>query len=368
MWRVFPLVALACMVATSATGQEREPSAFRVFSEKQGKSVEARILAVSEDRRTIRLQGRDETTFETAILGLSLDDQQFVRQWLNPGSPGLIRGTVQVFGVLPEGGAIDTSALAGVGKVRSVHAAKAGWFVHLENDEVKTFQDKHPGLTGIRELGINTVWMGLTRHDGKAQTATGELHHEGSLAEVVEIRSGGGNHLARRADGSVQVWGRGYDPRGLQDPPVATNQAIGVASTQGEAALVDDGGNVHVWRPKNREVSSRLVGDGVVKIDSGIFHFVVLTRSGEVYEWTGVNLDRAQVPKALEGQGPFRQIRCNGVTRAAQREDGSWLAWGQNGAGIVDHINQLGPTEDLDFFSEPGKNDHGYVIWIEPGT
>ena len=49
---------------------------------------------------------------------------------------------------------------------------------------------------------------------------------------------------------------------------------------------------------------------------------------------------------------------------AAQREDGTWIAWGNNGAGIVDHINSLGPVPDLAFFSEPGK-DHGYVVWIE---
>ena len=209
--------------------------------------------------------------------------------------------------------------------------------------------------------------MALTNHDGKALMATGGLHHEAELSEVVESRAGGGNHLARLADGSVKVWGRGYDPRGLQDPPVAFRNVVGIAATQGESAVVDAEGRVHVWNPKAKEVSAEVLGDGVQAIDSGIFQFVVLTRSGEVYEWTGVNIDRARVPQPLrDEEGPFRAIRCNGMTRAAQRQDGSWIAWGGNGAGIVDHINQLGPVEDLDFFTEPGKSEHGYVIWIEP--
>lgn len=364
----FPMMVLTCLVAWPIFGQMGEPSDFRVFSDKQGKSIEARILAVSEDRRTIRMRGRDDSTFETAINGLSLDDQQFVRDWLIPDEPGLIRGKVRVFGVLPEGAPIDTSALAATSEVRSVHAAKGGWLVHLENGEVKSFQDKFPKLKNIRYLGVNTVWIAAADLEGKALRRTGDIYHKGLLDGVIEVDAGSGHHIGMRSDGTVKVWGGGYGSGELRDPPVVVADAVAVATTQGEAAVVDSQGLVHVWSPKKGEARSREIGDGVEAIDGGIFHFVVLTRSGEVYEWAGADPGGAQVPSLLVDKGPFRKIRTNGATRAAQREDGTWIAWGMNGAGIVDHINQLGATEDLDFFSEPGKKKHGYVIWVEPET
>jgi hypothetical protein len=54
------------------------------------------------------------------------------------------------------------------------------------------------------------------------------------------------------------------------------------------------------------------------------------------------------------------------LTRTAQRVDGTWIAWGKSGAGVVDHINNLGPVPDLKIFTEPGSDDFGYVVWIEP--
>jgi hypothetical protein len=68
----------------------------------------------------------------------------------------------------------------------------------------------------------------------------------------------------------------------------------------------------------------------------------------------------------LADEGPFIKVSCGGLTRTAQRVDGTWIAWGKSGAGVVDHINNLGPVPDLKIFTEPGSDDFGYVVWIEP--
>ena len=55
------------------------------FTAKTGKKVIAELLAVSDDKKMMKIRRDDGLEFESEIVGLSLDDQQYVKEWLkNP--------------------------------------------------------------------------------------------------------------------------------------------------------------------------------------------------------------------------------------------------------------------------------------------
>lgn len=78
-------VALSAM---TCVGQLAAPAAeYRQFTNKEGRSIEAMILSVAQDRRTLKIRLRDGKEIEMEALLLSLDDQQYLKEWL-AGQPG----------------------------------------------------------------------------------------------------------------------------------------------------------------------------------------------------------------------------------------------------------------------------------------
>ncbi len=55
----------------------------RTFTNKQGVKIEAKIIAVGGSMRTVSIERPDGRRFEIEIIGLSLDDQQFLKEWLD---------------------------------------------------------------------------------------------------------------------------------------------------------------------------------------------------------------------------------------------------------------------------------------------
>lgn len=55
---------------------------FHQFTDKKGQQILAKLLDVSKDRRTMKIQRADGIEFETEINVLSLDDQQYIKDWL----------------------------------------------------------------------------------------------------------------------------------------------------------------------------------------------------------------------------------------------------------------------------------------------
>lgn len=69
-------------------------SDWRVFRDKEGHEVEARILALSPDCRTVRISRRDGVQIDLVVTRLSLDDQQHLREWFfarPPADPATLR-------------------------------------------------------------------------------------------------------------------------------------------------------------------------------------------------------------------------------------------------------------------------------------
>jgi len=80
---VFYLSILALMLTRGpgfdANAQEK---AYHVFTSKKGQAIEATPMLVTPDKTKLGIRRKDGREFEIPILTLSLDDQQFIKEWL----------------------------------------------------------------------------------------------------------------------------------------------------------------------------------------------------------------------------------------------------------------------------------------------
>lgn len=72
------LVMLRCVGVIQA----QAAAAIHEFTDKRGQKVSAVLLAVSEDRRQMTIKREDGQQFDTVINLLSLDDQQYIKDWM----------------------------------------------------------------------------------------------------------------------------------------------------------------------------------------------------------------------------------------------------------------------------------------------
>lgn len=364
MLRLVLFLAALCL-ADTCLADSLEPSAYRTFTDKRDQQIEARIISISPDRKTMQMQRRDGYIFDSTITVLSLEDQQFIQQWLNPGAANH-GATLRFFGGFLDGEDPKIEIAAGISDFTSLHAANSGWVAVLPSGETVARAESFHGLEQVSDFFANTSWFAITKRDGSLHDSRSNPLHPEILTGVKLGVAGSGHSAALLSDGRVKVWGRQYQKEGVIDAPGNLSSISQLATTQGLMAALREDGSVFGWKPSEFQVKSARPGDGLVAIEGSIFVFLGLTNSGEVYEWSKPDPGTAKIPNIVKDDGPFIKIRCNGNTRAVQREDGTWLAWGANGSGIVDHINQLGPTPDLAFFSVPSKEKPAYVIWIEP--
>ncbi len=367
-----PLLLICFLFAESAQAwrTDLEPSGYHLFTDKKDQQIDARILSITDELNQIRIERKDGEIFEIAPTVLSLDDQQFIRNWLysKPDPTTATRGRIKVFGNLPGEKKIDVSVAGEFDDFIQVGALKNGWVALRANGDLLAFAETRRGHTNVASIYANTIWWNVTRNDGSVWGLTNDRHCPDELTGALSAAAGGSHQLAIMIDGSVKVWGRRYQGEDkLVNPPIAISNAIDAATNQHAAAVLTDDGTVYCWSTgEDVKTNSGKPGAGLTMIEGGIFHYLGLDRNGEVYEWSGTNIDKAKTPKVLSGKGPFIKVSSGGSTKAAQKADGSWIAWGKNGAGIVDHINNLGPVTDLKIFSEPGPSEVGYVVWIEP--
>lgn len=60
----------------------QQTAEYRQFKDKQGRTLDAQPVSVSPDRKTLKLRLRDGKDVDLEIVLLSLDDQQFLREWV----------------------------------------------------------------------------------------------------------------------------------------------------------------------------------------------------------------------------------------------------------------------------------------------
>lgn len=78
------LILLASLISGAVA---QESSEFHQFTDKKGQRISAVLLNVSPDRQQMKIRREDGQEFETVINLLSLDDQQYIKDWLKESPP-----------------------------------------------------------------------------------------------------------------------------------------------------------------------------------------------------------------------------------------------------------------------------------------
>ncbi|MDP4938119.1 MAG: hypothetical protein NWR21_02280 [Verrucomicrobiales bacterium] len=93
MFRTTHTGAFLSLIALLITGTAAQESAdFHQFTDKKGQRVSAMLLEVSADRQQMKIRREDGQEFETVINLLSLDDQQYVKDWMkNAPQAGMMK-------------------------------------------------------------------------------------------------------------------------------------------------------------------------------------------------------------------------------------------------------------------------------------
>lgn len=86
---VSTLLAIICLfpATLSVAGQDDSTGDWRRFQNKDGQEIEAKPVALSPDLRSVQILRRDGRTFELTVTLLSLDDQQYLREWFMSQTP-----------------------------------------------------------------------------------------------------------------------------------------------------------------------------------------------------------------------------------------------------------------------------------------
>ncbi len=375
---------LVLLFAAISSVFSQEEGGFHVFTDKTGKTISAKLLSVDGSRRMAEIEREDGRIFSIEITTFSLEDQQFLREQIGLPSHAKSgelaprgKGHLLVFGLLRKGAEIHATAADEYDDIIAVEATGSGWLALRENGDVLSFSGRDAGMSEVQSIGMNTAWLAYLKKDGTVWTSSQNQAFPGELEKVTQVVAGSGHFIAVMEDGTAKVWGSRYKDAsdGPVDPPLPLTGVVDVATCQDKVAAVDAEGVIHCWSMPKRgeelnsseiEMYSQRIGGGVIAVEGSIFHFLALTSSGEVYEWSSGDPSQAVKPKDGPG-GPVTSIRASGSTRAARLEDGSWVAWGQSGnSGILEKIKDLGPVPDIAFFSEPMKDSDAFVVWIEP--
>lgn len=73
------LILFVILITTVCRSQDGQ---FHEFTDKKGQKIRAALLDVSEDLQTMEIRREDGAEFESVINVLSLDDQQYIKDWL----------------------------------------------------------------------------------------------------------------------------------------------------------------------------------------------------------------------------------------------------------------------------------------------
>lgn len=79
---MFRILSIFVVIIPALVLSAQDAAGLHEFTDKKGAKILAELLGVSDDRRMMRIRREDGQEFETEIKVLSLDDQQFIKNWM----------------------------------------------------------------------------------------------------------------------------------------------------------------------------------------------------------------------------------------------------------------------------------------------
>lgn len=281
---------------------------------------------------------------------------------------GQLFGRLRAYSKIKEGtnnSEMDISETADMDDFIQVKILDRGRWGAIRKDGTVVSND--PLLKNVRDAVDIFAKGGVLRKDGRFQTEVdGKTLRYKNVVKAMQVAAAGAVLLS---DGTIEVWGRNSGGETVL-PDNDRADYIQFALPWGmmerkdtsphQAYAVRSDGSVVLWGnlSKPSELPDKI--KGIVDLKSGWNHFIALSSNGEVQSWP----KRSQASKIPESLGKVIAIQADSNISAAQKEDLSWVAWGDDGMGVVEKINSLGPAIKIDFTSN--ASGCGYLLWIEP--
>ncbi len=280
-------------------------------------------------------------------------------------------GKLRAWGRGPHG-PFDVGAAAGFDDFVQISATHFGWAARRAGGEVHAGSwGKDPARPYIplgpyetsylsRATLINMVLKDGTSRNVWSESSQQNASKPSGADRVLAVM----NHLIRLEPSGKQHWGFGSANPAKPD---FFSGATLLTGTYDYFVCHGPGQPVRSWIPKNgTDFTFPAETQNTVEMDGGHDHVVLLDANGAVQVW---NADGTALPpdgpfaKDLPtAGGPFVAVRAGRGMSAAQKGDGTWVAWGDS-PEVATQIQTIGPALDLDLYHE---GDSAFVMWIEP--
>ncbi len=145
------------------------------------------------------------------------------------------------------------------------------------------------------------------------------------------------------------------------------NSTKSVSLSKDTGIAVQEDGTVSTWTLNLGMVTPPSDLPPIQKVSCAEDLFVALSVKGEVFVWSSKPAKHNQLVREVPPFDlPVINIRAGKRLAAAQLNDGTWKAWGENVSGMVERINQLGPAIDLQIVAASSETSKNQLYWIEP--
>jgi len=203
-------------------------------------------------------------------------------------------------------------------------------------------------------LRTNGTIVGWGAESGYQEFATAPAY-----SDWVRIVAGNQCAMGLRASGQLVGWGNANASQ-LQ-PPAGTYQAFDLGNAGGVGLRTD--GAIRAWGlDYNGSVNNPPAGTNFIAVAAGYKHFVALRNDGTLAVWG--NNDNSQVGGAPLTNSDYIGVFSGPFTSFAIRENGQYVAWGDNGKGQAevpagDYINFDGG----DYHGQGVRADGRVIAW-----
>ncbi len=196
--------------------------------------------------------------------------------------------------------------------------------------------------SGARIIAIHaaTMWSAVVTDDhnlyiwGSSQSTQNFKIGRKLKDHIVQVATADNNMVLRLDDGTVAVIGDKSTEYYANIPAVLTTgevRVVDVASTNRNAAAIDEDGNLYVWG-SNLDGLNRVpegLNGHIVNVEAGYRHFVVVMDDGTVHTWGSNALHQTDLPKDLTGI--TRVCTDYYQNYAIQESTGKIIPWGNRG-------------------------------------